>query len=87
METAAILVAIGFGALMGFSLGRFLEDLRPVVVGLVFGLLCGGGVWVFDIGADPSFIAGSLLLGCATALVGIGLSRLTRPSGSPSPRW
>jgi hypothetical protein len=82
VDTAAIVVAVGFGALMGFSLGRFLTDLRPVVIGLLFGLGCGAVIWVLGVGDDPTFVAGSLLLGCGGALAGLAprLS-LKPPSG------
>ncbi len=82
MDTAAIVVAVGFGALMGFSLGRFLTDLRPVVIGLLLGLGCGAVIWVLGLGDDPTFVAGSLLLGCGAALAGLAprLS-LKPPSG------
>jgi hypothetical protein len=71
MATEAIVVAVIFGGLMGWGLGSFLEDIRPVVAGLLLGLACGAVVLALDLTADPGFTGLSLVLGCAGALVAL----------------
>lgn len=71
MDIAAAIVAIAFGGLVGWGLGRVIEDLRPVLAALIFGVATGVVVWIASLGDDPSLIGGSLVLGCTAGLATI----------------
>lgn len=71
MDTAPALVAVAFGGLMGWGLGRIIEDLRPVLAALLFGIATGAVVWIASLGDDPSLIGGSLVIGCTAGLAAI----------------
>lgn len=64
MEARAIVVAVLFGALMGWGLGRTNPDARPIAGALAASVL-GGAV----LAATGSSLAGwSLVLGCGAGL-------------------
>jgi hypothetical protein len=88
MDAKTALVAVVFGALMGWGLGRFLADVRPAVAGLGFGFLCGAIVALLGLTSDPILVGRSLILGCAAGLVALAprLWSARRPSATPSPR-
>ncbi|HEX2153876.1 MAG TPA: hypothetical protein VHL52_07855 [Acidimicrobiia bacterium] len=71
MSPAAIIVAIVFGALVGWGLGFRLADPRPGLVALVGGGVIGGVILVASLGPDPAISGGSLVLGCTAGLVGL----------------
>lgn len=71
MDTAAAIVAVVFGGLVGWGLGRVIEDLRPVLAALIVGVATGVVVWIASLGDDPSLIGGSLVLGCTAGLAAI----------------
>jgi hypothetical protein len=79
MDIAVAIVAVAFGGLMGWGLGRIIEDLRPVLAALLFGIATGAVVWIASLGDDPSLIGGSLVLGCTAGLAAIS-PRLRRPA-------
>lgn len=67
-----LLVAIPFGALMGWGLVRFAGDLRAVLVATALGTLAGVVAWVFGLGepgSEPAVAGVSLALGSGAALV------------------
>ena len=68
MDIKAVVVAVIFGTLMGWGLAGRHDDRRPPIIAVVVGFVVGATVLVADLGADPSFVGGSLLLGCAAAL-------------------
>lgn len=74
MTAAGIVVTIGFGALVGWTLGFSLPESRPAIVALVSGALIGAAVLAFP---GPAMAGGSLLLGCGVGLLTLGL-RLRR---------
>jgi hypothetical protein len=88
MDAKTALVAVGFGAFMGWGLGRFLADVRPALVGLGFGFLSGAIVALLDLTSDPVLVGRSLMLGCSAGLVALAprLWSARRPSARPSPR-
>ena len=88
MDAKTLLVAVVFGALMGWGLGRFLVDLRPALAGLGFGFLWGAIVALLGLTDDPVMVGSSLMLGCAAGLVALTprLWSARRPSATPSPR-
>lgn len=72
-----MIVAIGFGLVMGWGLGRALPDPRPAAVAYLVGMAAGAIVRIGGLGATPGFTGGSLLLGCTAALAA-GMPSLIR---------
>lgn len=68
VETAELVVAITFGAVMGWGMGWRQPERLPIVVALLAGIAGGLAVLVFDLGDDPGFVGGSLVAGCGVAL-------------------
>lgn len=71
MDPAAMVVALGWGALTGWLLGRMLDDLRPVVAALIFGTVSGVVIHIVGGFEGSGLAAGSLLLGCLAGLGGL----------------
>lgn len=88
MDAKAALVAVVFGALMGWGLARFLVDVRAALAGLGFGFICGAIVAFVGLTDDPVFVGRSLMLGCAAGLLALTprLWSPRRPNATPSPR-
>lgn len=63
-----MVVALVFGALMGWGLGQTLPDSRPAALTFVVGMIIGAVIRIGELGSMPEMAGGSLLLGCTAAL-------------------
>lgn len=79
MNAAAIVVAVGFGGLVGWGLGFSLPDTRPALVTLIVGLVIGAVILLTSFGSQPAMAGGSLILGCGAGLLALA-PRLRRSS-------
>lgn len=68
MEPATMVVALVFGALMGWGLSHTLPDPRPAALTFLVGMIIGAVIRIGELGATPEMAGGSLLLGCTAAL-------------------
>lgn len=66
-----MLVAGVFGLVLGWILGRSLDDPRPATLALLIGMLVGAGLWIGGTGPDTELAGGSLLLGSTAGLIGL----------------
>lgn len=80
MSAVAIVVAVGFGGLVGWFLGFSLPDTRPALITLTAGLVVGSVILLTSFGSEPAMAGGSLILGCCAGLLGLA-PRLRRSSG------
>jgi hypothetical protein len=71
MLALSLAVAVAFGLIMGWTLGRILDDLGPVIITLGAGSILGAVTWAMSTDASTATAGGSLLLGCAAGLVGL----------------
>jgi hypothetical protein len=74
-------VAVAFGGLMGWGLGRRLHDLRAPVVALAAGLVTGLAASLAGEGPGAEMAALSLLVGCPAAALAMAPRALTGRGG------
>lgn len=79
MELPALIVAVTFGGLMGWGLGWRNSEPLPTLAALLVGITTGAITMALDIGQDPVFVGGSLLVGCGAALAAYAPQLLRGP--------
>ncbi len=71
MAVSSAAVAVVFGLIMGWVMGRMLDDLRPIILTFAAGTVLGAVTWTVSSQVSTATGGASLVLGCVAGFLGL----------------